>query len=98
MPMIPPPGDAAPQYEIEIKKDAQKALRKLPRDLRSRLDKVILNLATDPHPTGSTKLAGHDILYRVRVDDWRITYAVYDNVLLIVVIEVAARGGAYRNI
>jgi mRNA interferase RelE/StbE len=35
--------------------------------------------------------------YRIRVGDWRIIYTIEDNVLLVVVIEIAPRGGAYRN-
>ena len=54
-------------------------------------------LADDPRPTGCKKLAGRTNHYRVRVGDWRISYAVYDDRLLILVVEIAKRGDAYRT-
>ena len=52
----------------------------------------------DPSPNGCNKIAGYDNLYHVRVDDWRITYAIYEGLLLIVIIAVKPRGRAYRTI
>ena len=44
------------------------------------------------------KLAGFDDLYRQRVGDWRISYALEEDQLIILIVEIASRGGAYRNI
>jgi mRNA-degrading endonuclease RelE of RelBE toxin-antitoxin system len=32
------------------------------------------------------------------VGDWRITYAIFDDKLIVLVIEIAARGGAYKDL
>jgi mRNA-degrading endonuclease RelE of RelBE toxin-antitoxin system len=37
-------------------------------------------------------------LYRVGVGDWHITYAIKDAELIVLVVEVAPRGGAYRGL
>jgi mRNA interferase RelE/StbE len=59
--------------------------------------KAVVALAENPRPPASRKLAEHEDLYRLRVSDWCIIYAIHDNELLIVVIEIGSRGGVYRN-
>jgi mRNA interferase RelE/StbE len=85
------------RYEIIFERDVQKVYRRLPKDLIARLDRAILALANDPRPAGCKKLTGFD-LYRIRVGDWRVTYAIEDDKLIVLVVEVAPRGGAYRNL
>jgi mRNA interferase RelE/StbE len=85
-------------WRLVIRRQPTKTLRKLPRDLRERIDRAILALSVDPRPTSSTKLTGYTDLYRVRVGDWRIIYAIKDAELIVLVIEVTPRGGAYRDL
>jgi mRNA interferase RelE/StbE len=84
------------RWEIILHRQAERVLRRLPQDLQQRIDRAILGLAEDPRPPGCRKLKGHDKFYRVRVGSWRISYAVEDERLIIVILEVAPRGGAYR--
>ena len=51
----------------------------------------------EPRPAGCKKLKGHDNLYRLRVGDWRIIYAVEDAVLIVPGIEIAPSDQAYRE-
>jgi mRNA interferase RelE/StbE len=83
-------------WEILLHRRVEKVLRRLPNNIVPRIDRAIQALSTDPRPTGCKKLAGHDNLYRVRVGDWRISYAVEDDRLIVLVLEVAPRGGANR--
>jgi mRNA interferase RelE/StbE len=55
-------------------------------------------LSNNPRPHGCIKLAGHHNLWRIRVGGWRIVYAIHDDQLIVVVIEIEPRGDAYRNI
>lgn len=86
------------RYAIEIHRDARRAMKRLTPQLIERLVAAIEALAPNPRPTGCKKLVGRPNHYRVRVGDWRISYAVYDDMLLILVVEIAPRGGAYRNL
>jgi mRNA interferase RelE/StbE len=86
------------KWEIQLDRDAEKVLLRLPRNLVSRLDRAILALADDPYPPGCKKLTGYDNLYRIRVGDWRVSYAVENQALIILVLEISPRGGAYRNL
>lgn len=85
-------------WAVQLDRQPQKMLRRLPRDLLQRVDQAIRSLADDPRPPGCKKLAGYDNLYRVRVGDWRISYAVEDDRLIVLVLEVAPRGAAYREL
>lgn len=86
------------RYRIQIRKSARKILARLPQDLFRRITAAISALAFDPRPTGCKKLAGAHDSYRIRVGDWRIVYTIEDDILLVVVIEIALRSGAYRNL
>jgi mRNA interferase RelE/StbE len=84
-------------WKVVFHRQAEKVLHRLPKDLVSRLWKAIQNLASNPRPEGCKKLEGHDNLYRIRVGDWRISYAVEDDTLIILILEIAPGGGAYRK-
>lgn len=92
------PNPEPPQYAVQIIKREQKVLERLPRDLLQRIRRAISGLAVDPRPAGCKKLAGYEDYYRIRVGDWRITYAIFDDTLIVLIIEVAPRGDAYRHL
>lgn len=87
-----------PIYEVQITRLPEKVIRKLPRDLSTRIDRAILALAAEPRPAGCKKLRGYDDLYHIRVGDWWITYAIIDNRLIVLALEVSPRCGAYRSL
>ena len=89
-------SDRPRQYTVIMERQAEKALRRLPCELLSRVDRLITSLADEPRPTGCKKLKGYDNLYRLRAGDWRIIYAIEDAVLIVLVIEIAPRDQAYR--
>jgi len=83
-------------WRVELKRSARKALVALQPATRSRLAERIDALAEDPRPSGARKLAGSDILYRVRVGDYQIVYEIHDNRLVIIVIKIGHRRQIYR--
>lgn len=89
-------SDAA--WRIEQTRQVERVLRRLPKPRRARLVAAIAALAHDPHPPGRRTLTGYANLYRMRVGDWRITYALHDDVLVILIVEVSPRGDAYRTL
>ena len=62
---------------------------------RYRIDLRLLVLADDPRPVGVKKLHGQD-RYRIRVGDYRVIYQIEDEVLLVLVVEIAHRREVYR--
>jgi mRNA interferase RelE/StbE len=91
-------AESSPAWRIKIERQARGTMRRLPKPLLARLTAAIDNLALNPRPTDSLKLSGHALLWRIRIGDWRIVYAIYDDQLIIVVVEVEPRGNAYRNL
>jgi mRNA interferase RelE/StbE len=85
------------RWQVILKRRPEKVLRRLPQDLRRRIDQAILDLAHNPFPEGHKKLVGYENLYRIRVSDWRISYAVENDRLIVLVLEITPRGGAYRS-
>ncbi|MDR0307189.1 MAG: type II toxin-antitoxin system RelE/ParE family toxin [Chitinispirillales bacterium] len=49
-----------------------------------------------PRPYGCTKLTNINKTYRIRVGDYRIVYEIYDDVLLIMIVDVDHRKDVYR--
>ena len=86
------------RWRIILDRQPKKIMRRLPKNLLRRLDRAIQGLATDPRPPGCKKITekGYDNLFRVRVGDWRISYVVEDDRLIILVVEVEHRSRAYR--
>ena len=90
----------SPRYDVEVSRPAQRSLRSFRKDrqLLVRIDRAIRALTLEPRPSGCKKLVGKqfDNLYRVRVGDWRILYAIEDDRLVVLVLDVVRRDQAYR--
>jgi len=82
------------KYRIELRPAAVRALRKLDPPVRRRVQGAIALLAEDPRPPAARALKGRPGL-RVRVGDYRIIYAVHDDVLLVVVVMLGHRREVY---
>jgi mRNA interferase RelE/StbE len=85
-------------WQINIHRKAEKILKRLDGDTLESIRRAIRSLANDPCPGGIKKLAGYDNLYRIQVGDWRIIYAIEDDRLIILLLEISPRGGADRDL
>jgi mRNA interferase RelE/StbE len=84
-------------YTVTLAPAAQRELRAFPATVQDRLLRRIADLENDPRPPGVKKLAGEDELYRIRVGDYRVIYAIEDAALTVLVVKVADRKEAYRR-
>lgn len=82
------------KYRIEVRPAALPAMRKLDRDHAQRIRAAIALLAHNPRPAAARPLKERPA-WRVRVGDYRITYSIDDDVLLIVVITLGHRQDVY---
>ena len=90
-------GSSPSRYQVILEQEPRKVLRRLPAPLARRLFAAPHLLETDPRPHVCGKLTGHD-LWRIGVGEWRAIYAIEDEVLVVLVVELAPRSGAYRNL
>lgn len=82
-------------YRVTLRRRAIKALEKISEPYYSKIKEVIYGLADEPRPAGCKKLKGRDG-YRIRVADYRVIYDVFDDVLLVEVIDLGHRKEIYE--
>jgi mRNA interferase RelE/StbE len=85
-------------WQVIVHRRAEKVLQHLPKDMLQRILSAIRELSSEPRPDGCKKLAGYDNLYHIRVGDWRVSYAVEADKLILVVLEISPRGGATKTL
>ena len=83
-------------HEVRIGRSATKELETLPDKIVQRIGSKIDALAEQPRPSGCKKLKGADDLWRIRVGDYRIIYAVNDMESVVEIRVIRHRGDAYR--
>lgn len=82
-------------YPIEVSRPAYKQIINLPAQAIEPLSRAIEHLERDPRPSGAVKLKGSD-LWRIRVGDYRVVYAIDDGRKLVTVLRMGHRREVYR--
>ncbi len=83
-------------YTITFIRSAEKELENLPLNAVKKISPHIDKLALNPRPNGSKKLKGKgEYLWRIRVGDYRVIYAIEDVVKIIEIRRVGQRGEVY---
>ncbi|MDO9028234.1 MAG: type II toxin-antitoxin system RelE/ParE family toxin [Candidatus Roizmanbacteria bacterium] len=77
--MVKPSG----HYALWLEEEVQDARKVLPGNVRQRMKRALENLSTNPRPAGSKILDTGDLdipegieLRRLRLENWRLVYAV----------------------
>jgi mRNA interferase RelE/StbE len=84
-------------YTITFVRSARKELEARPPDLAARMLRKITALAKVPRPAGVKKLHGEDDLWRIRIGDYRVIYAIDDTAKVVDVVVVRHRSEVYRD-
>ena len=82
-------------YEIELRRQAQRSLDRLPRKDFDRIIEDIKQLAETPRPKGVEKIKNTG-LWRIRQGDYRIVYSIDDSEQLITILRIGHRREIYR--
>ncbi len=82
-------------HEVRIGRSAARELEALPDQIIDRVARKIDSLSTQPRPAGCRKLRGGDDLWRVRVGDYRIIYAIDDTQPIVEIRVIRHRKDAY---
>ena len=81
-------------YNVTLKQKVIKTLQGLNEPYYTQIKDAIYRLSDNPRPHGYTKLVGRKG-YRIRVGDFRIIYLVYDDHLVVQVIDLGHRQEIY---
>ena len=81
-------------YQINLQRRAIKALQNINDPYYSAIKEAIYNLADNPRPQGYKKLKGRDA-YRIRITNYRVIYEIFDDILLIDVVDLGHRKEIY---
>jgi mRNA interferase RelE/StbE len=89
-------------YKIVILSSAEKEIRKLSAKMQDRIFEKIEALSEEPRPSGVKKLKKFEMVnkdfdsyYRIRVGDFRIIYAVEDDIITVTITRVGNRVDVY---
>jgi mRNA interferase RelE/StbE len=85
-------------YAITFARSARKELEALDAVLVNRIWPRIESLAQHPRPAGARKLEGEKRLWRIRVGNYRVVYAVYDDERRVDIVAVRHRSKAYGRL
>lgn len=83
-------------YKVLLLPTAEREWRKLPHQMRPRIDRALLALEETPRPQGVKKLSGRSDHWRVRIGDYRVIYHIDDVEREVVILRIAHRREAYR--
>jgi mRNA interferase RelE/StbE len=83
-------------YRIQIEAEADKALRRMPRNTALRIRSKLVALAEAPFARNPNvkKLSGRDA-WRLRIGDWRALYTIDTTNQIISIMVIRPRGSAY---
>ena len=84
------------EYSITFARSARKELEELDARLVGRIFPKIKALAAEPRPAGCRKLQGEKYLWRIRVGDYRVVYAIDDQRQIVDVIAIRHRSAVYH--
>lgn len=83
-------------YEVVYRKQAAKALRKMPKPLMQRFVNAFHTLAQGQRRgLDISRLTGREG-YRLRIGDWRALYRIEEARLIIEVLRIGPRGDVYK--
>ena len=84
-------------YRVEFTTAAARQVKKLPRNIRTRVLDAIESLSDNPRPRGTRKLVGEETAWRLRTGDYRIIYEILDETLTVTVIRAGHRREVYQR-
>jgi mRNA interferase RelE/StbE len=83
-------------YTITFARSARRELEELDAPIIQRILPRVEALAKEPRPRGCRKLRGESNLWRIRIGQYRVVYAVYDERQVVDIIAVRHRSTAYE--
>jgi mRNA interferase RelE/StbE len=85
------------RYSLTFRPAALRALRKLDRQIAEPIKAATEALQDDPRPPGSKMLTGAHGVWRIRIGDYRVVYAIDDQRRIVRVAAAGHRRDVYTR-
>jgi mRNA interferase RelE/StbE len=85
-------------YKVVFARSARKELESLDQIIALRILGKIEDLPLNPRPAGCKKLAGQNSLWRIRIGDYRVVYAIDDARRLVDISIIRHRSKVYKDL
>lgn len=80
------------KYQIRIEHEAERQIERLAGHIRQRIKHTIAELAVNPRPVNAKRMEPpYEDKWRLRLEHYRIIYAIEDEIVLVTIIRVAKR-------
>lgn len=86
------------KYSVVLTRSAEKSLARLPNTVTKSIVAALVSLQNNPRPAGCKKLKGYKNLWRIRLGEYRIIYAIEGVILLVDVREIGHRKDIYDQL
>ena len=83
-------------YQVIFARSARQELEALPQRVAERILTRIETLGETPRPRGCRKFQGPSQLWRIRVGEYRVIYAIDDSKRTVDIVVIRHRNEAYR--
>lgn len=83
-------------YTVSLQRQAAKELAALPATVQKRIVKSLARLAENPQGAAQVVPLQGSPFYRLRVGDYRVVFAIDDDVLVVLVVKIGHRRDVYR--
>ena len=79
------------KYKVVFKPSVAKQIRQLDKKEQKKVVAAAESLASNPRPYGYKKLVDKEAFYRIRVGNYRIIYEIFDNILVVNILQIKKR-------
>ena len=85
-------------YRIQIEDRAERELKSFEKKVRERIARRIDQVILDPRGSNCKPLKGLSGIWRLRVGNHRVIYEIKDTQLIVLIIRIAHRREAHRDL
>ncbi len=85
-------------YQVIVRRSAQKDMRRIPRMILEHIIQCMIDLETNPFPSGVKPVSGYPHYFRIRIGQYRMIYEVKTQIRIITIMRIGHRRDVYRKI
>lgn len=85
-------------YIVLIERNAEKDIKKLPKEVLIKLKPLLIALKENPRPQGCRKIVGSIQDWRIRLGEYRVLYEIVEQRIEVRIMKIKHRKDVYRGV